>query len=50
VNLRPAASGVDVVVRYVTRASNRFETRNQLYQRVLDVLHTPQAGAEPAKG
>jgi small-conductance mechanosensitive channel len=49
VNLRPAASGVDVLVRYVTRASNRFETRNQLYQRVLDVLHKPQDGTEPAK-
>ncbi len=49
VNLRPAASGVDIVVRYVTRASNRFETRNQLYQRVLDVLHKPQEGVEPVK-
>jgi small-conductance mechanosensitive channel len=41
VNLRPAASGVDVVVRYVTRASERFETRNRLYQAVLDVLQKP---------
>ncbi len=49
VNLRPAASGVDIVVRYVTRASNRFETRNQLYQRVLDVLHKPQDVVEPVK-
>jgi len=44
-NLRPAASGVDVVVRYVTCAPGRFETRNHLYQAVLDVL---RKGQEPA--
>jgi small-conductance mechanosensitive channel len=38
VNLRPSATGVDVLVRYVTRASDRFEMRNRLFQRVLDVL------------
>ena len=38
VNLRPSASGVDLLVRYVTRASDRFELRNRLFQRVLDVL------------
>jgi len=41
VNLRPAASGVDLVVRYVTRASGRFEIRNRLFKRVVDVLHKP---------
>ena len=41
-NLRPASSGVDVVVRYVTAASGRSETRNRLYQAVLDVLHQEQ--------
>jgi small-conductance mechanosensitive channel len=41
VSLRPGASGVDLVVRYVTRASERFETRNRLYKRVVDVLHRP---------
>jgi small-conductance mechanosensitive channel len=43
VNLRPSAAGVDVLVRYVTRASDRFETRNRLFQKVLDVLHAPAA-------
>jgi len=41
VNLRPAASGVDLVVRYVTRASERFETRNRLYKRVVDAMRQP---------
>jgi small-conductance mechanosensitive channel len=42
VNMRPAAAGFDVLVRYVTRASDRLEVRNRLYQRVIDVLHKPQ--------
>jgi small-conductance mechanosensitive channel len=43
VNLRPAGAGVDLVVRYVTRASERFEMRNRLYGRVIDALHRPMA-------
>ncbi len=39
VNLRPAASGVDLVVRYVTSASERYDVRNRLYKRVVDILH-----------
>jgi small-conductance mechanosensitive channel len=39
VNLRPSGSGVDIEVRYVTRASGRFEVRNRLYQQVIDLLH-----------
>lgn len=42
--LRPSASGIDVLVRYVTRASERFETRNRLYQKLLDVLREPSGG------
>lgn len=38
VNLRPAGAGVEVHVRYVTRASERFGVRNRLYQRVIDLL------------
>ena len=47
VNLRPSAAGVDVEVRYVTRASERFEMRNRLYRRVLNVLHEPAAEPQP---
>jgi small-conductance mechanosensitive channel len=41
VDMRPGASGIDIVVRYVTRAGNRFEVRNRLYQKVLGLLHRP---------
>jgi hypothetical protein len=47
VNLRPSGSGVDVEVRYVTRASERFEMRNRLYRRVLNVLREPAAEPQP---
>ncbi|WP_353067065.1 mechanosensitive ion channel [Tunturibacter psychrotolerans] len=39
VDMRPAASGVDIVVRYVIRAGDRFEMRNRLYQSVINLLH-----------
>jgi small-conductance mechanosensitive channel len=50
VNLRPSASGIDIQVRYVTRASTRFEVRNRLYQHVIDLMHDQnQPGpAQPA--
>jgi small-conductance mechanosensitive channel len=38
VDLRPAASGVDIVVRYVTRAADRFGMRNRLYEDTLALL------------
>jgi small-conductance mechanosensitive channel len=38
VNLRPAGTGVDVVIRYITRAGVRVETRNQLYAMILDLM------------
>jgi small-conductance mechanosensitive channel len=54
VNLRPSPSGIDIRVRYVTRASERFGVRNRLYQRVIDLLHQEnspdQAGETPEAG
>jgi small-conductance mechanosensitive channel len=50
VNLRPSGSGVDVEVRYVTRASERFEMRNRLYRRLLTALRdsAPETAPIPA--
>ena len=36
--LRPAAGGVEVVVRYVTRASERYTLRSRLYQTAVQLL------------
>jgi phage FluMu protein gp41 len=41
VDMRPGSSGIDLVVRYVTRASERFDVRNRLYERILRLLHQP---------
>jgi small-conductance mechanosensitive channel len=41
VEMRPGASGIDIIVRYVTRASDRFDVRNRLYERVIGLLHKP---------
>jgi small-conductance mechanosensitive channel len=52
VSMVPAGGGTDVHVRYVTRASARFEVRNRLYRRVFDLMHkgNGEASAEPARG
>jgi small-conductance mechanosensitive channel len=47
VDMRPAGSGIDIVVRYVIRAGDRFDMRNRLYHSVIDLLHKPEAKAEP---
>ncbi len=45
VNARPSGSGVDLHLRYVTSASGRFDLRNRLYERVVEVLHAKAASA-----
>ncbi len=52
VNLRPSGAGVDLLIRYVTRASDRLKVRNRLYERVIDVLHKPHvviSTSQPSK-
>jgi len=41
VDIRPGAAGIDMVVHYVTRASDRFDVRNRLYQFIIGLLHKP---------
>jgi small-conductance mechanosensitive channel len=38
VDMRPAAGGVDIVVRYVTRAGVRLETRNRMFGAVVELM------------
>jgi Mechanosensitive ion channel len=40
-SIRPAVGGVEVAVRYVTRASERFNTRARLYKTALSILGQP---------
>jgi small-conductance mechanosensitive channel len=39
-SVRPTGSGVDVRVRYLTRANERHEVRARLYREVVDLLHS----------
>jgi small-conductance mechanosensitive channel len=38
VNLRPAGLGVDIVIRYITRAGVRVETRNHLFAMIVELM------------
>jgi len=38
VNLSPAGTGIDVVIRYITRAGVRVDTRNRLYAMILELM------------
>src|SRR6267142_1084542 len=38
VNLRPAGTGVDIVIRYITRAGVRVETRNRLFAMIVELM------------
>lgn len=39
IDLRPAIDGIEVTVRYITRAQKRHEMRSALYQQVIRTLH-----------
>ena len=43
VDLRPADAGVDVIVRFVTRANERFELSNRIYQAMLSRGYSEEA-------
>jgi small-conductance mechanosensitive channel len=44
VNLRPAGAGIDIVVRYITRAGVRLVTRNQLFATVVELMQSEAKG------
>jgi len=46
INVRPSGSGVEVSVRYITRAYERHETRKRIYAEVLELLHGKRVPAK----
>ena len=48
VSLRPTGSGTDVQIRFITRASERFDVRNRLYGHAIDLLQKKSAPASAA--
>lgn len=54
ISVRPTPLGVDVIVRYITRAHERYETRSRLFFRIVERLRKTRISqsrpeAEPAK-
>ncbi len=47
INVRPSGSGVEVRVRYITRAYERHETRKRLYEAVVAMLRGKPAEVKP---
>jgi len=39
--VRPASGGVEIAVRYVSRASDRYTLRTKLYQSAVQLLAQP---------
>jgi hypothetical protein len=46
IHVVPTGNGIEVVVRYITRAHERHDSRRRLYQAVLELMHGPR-GTEP---
>jgi small-conductance mechanosensitive channel len=41
ISLRPAGAGIDIIVRYVTRAGACLDTRNRLYRTIVELMLGP---------
>jgi small-conductance mechanosensitive channel len=48
VDMRPAGPGVDIVVRYITRAGVRLETRNRLFETVVELMRQERETSQPS--
>jgi small-conductance mechanosensitive channel len=44
INVKPVVGGVEIAVRYITRANERYQLRAKLYQAAVDLLGEKQAG------
>ncbi len=52
VDMRPGAGGIDIIIRFVTRAADRYDMRNKLFERIIRLMEKPKpvpaAAAAPA--
>ncbi len=39
INVRPTAAGLNITVRYITRAQDRYEMKTRLYREIAELLH-----------
>jgi len=38
INVKPVSGGVEIAVRYITRANERYQLRSRLYQAAMDLI------------
>jgi hypothetical protein len=43
INLKPVSGGVEIAVRYITRASERYRLRARLYQAAMNLISKKEA-------
>jgi hypothetical protein len=43
INLKPVSGGVEIAVRYITRATERYEMRSRLYQAAMNLISKKDA-------
>jgi small-conductance mechanosensitive channel len=48
ISLRPTAAGLEIYVRYVTRAHTRYTLRTKLYEKVVGLMHGKQQAVSPS--
>jgi len=39
VDLRPSINGLEVIVRYITRAPQRYEVKSRLFEAIVALVH-----------
>jgi small-conductance mechanosensitive channel len=49
VNVKPVIGGVEIAVRYITRASERYQMRSKLYEAAMNLI-SKKDGQEPLSG
>ncbi len=47
VNVKPVSGGVEIAVRYITRANERYQMRSRLYQAAMNLI-SKKGGQEPS--
>ncbi len=47
--LRPSPSGIEIQVRYVSSAANRFAVRDRIYRKIIELLQDKQLPASAGK-
>ena len=49
VDLRPSVNGLDVIVRYITHAPQRYAVKSHLFEAIVELLHKSGSAEEPAR-